>query len=1019
MALDLPPCFGTCLEGQRLHLVAKLVCWDGEHESHLMTSVHDGSRFSLTGMLEGCGETFSLVNAEFRKQFPLPWIVLDDSSSVFRHDKPSWDALHEVIELCAGFGGMHQGFSALGYRSVAAVDSNERILKLYECQSDAHCIVGDVSDVSTMIQVWKHAKGAGTLVAGFACQPYSKLGDQRGGLDPRATCLTGILAMAFYLQVQTIVLECVQPAATNSFVVAQIQRFLDASGYFCSQCELRLDDVWPARRHRAWWLITAPFLGKIPLNSWPRMHMVSKVRHLIPALQPWDLGDEHALALLDVEKQAFGVENDSFFRYLLNFETCAPCALHSWGSQVIGCECGCRQSGLSCMRLQEKGLFGCLVRSCSTDSAPSTIRHAHPNEVMMLCGFDPIVDFGSNPRLTLAAAGQMASPLQVAWVFSALEERLLSIRGLPVAFNAEAQLQAFMTWLLMRGRHVWPAQDEPIQDHNTLALMKFWGRVSDLSMPELVSPLRWPELHSCTVSVAAVIDLLIRQYQASLPIPVQPVPDDVAMTAIDEDLQDLEPTPWYDPPLHVRVPVMTSPNGCVVVFQHEFANPVEMKVSEGETIQRLIHAHSQLVGNFCVTKVCDQEGHELSLSHALQVGQVVYISCEAEQVVSQPASSPVCPAAAFEPMPGAQVASEGCVLQEVPLPTISPTAQWSHPVVESGNQFHASSFGPFDAGQCETPSAKLPDCESWISAAPLLGLKGEQFLRLMVPVVQNTKHLWALRHQFLKAEDRGAILEAQEEVWSDDEIRHHIGLLLEMRNAKRFDGIIGQDRECMMLDPLLLTGWVQHGTQLCHVWARDHPEILQKGVIVLSACVVDGHWIPVVLTPNGKSLLFSTWDAPANSHGKLPEVIELLGQLLGFEQVTLMRHQRMFFMSTKCGALAVSFLHHSVFTSMLPTTNDEADMVHERLRAVYLQAVKSCQIARRPWIWGAGDNAWNDWTAFRMILALDPLMHRPTCPLCLPVASPINAFPKRSVWSCCVLKVRCGVTMRFVFNCST
>lgn len=125
MALDLPPCFGTCLEGQRLHLVAKLVCWDGEHESHLMTSVHDGSRFSLTGMLEGCGETFSLVNAEFRKQFPLPWIVLDDSSSVFRHDKPSWDAMHEVIELCAGFGGMHQGFSALGYRSVAAVDSNE------------------------------------------------------------------------------------------------------------------------------------------------------------------------------------------------------------------------------------------------------------------------------------------------------------------------------------------------------------------------------------------------------------------------------------------------------------------------------------------------------------------------------------------------------------------------------------------------------------------------------------------------------------------------------------------------------------------------------------------------------------------------------------------------------------------------------------------------------------------------------------------------------------------------------
>ena len=61
----------------------------------------------------------------------------------------------------------------------------------------------------------------------------------------------------------------------------------------------------------------------------------------------------------------------------------------------------------------------------------------------MLCGFDPIIDFGSSTRLTLAAAGQMASPIQTAWVFATLEEKIQQIRGFSPTFKAEAQLHAF------------------------------------------------------------------------------------------------------------------------------------------------------------------------------------------------------------------------------------------------------------------------------------------------------------------------------------------------------------------------------------------------------------------------------------------------------------------------------------------------------------------------------------------------------------------------------------------------
>ena len=74
----------------------------------------------------------------------------------------------------------------------------------------------------------------------------------------------GILACAFYLHVQAVVLECVLLAAQNSFVVNEIKRFLDVTGYHCTHCELHLHDVWPMRRSRAWWLLTCAWSN----SSW-------------------------------------------------------------------------------------------------------------------------------------------------------------------------------------------------------------------------------------------------------------------------------------------------------------------------------------------------------------------------------------------------------------------------------------------------------------------------------------------------------------------------------------------------------------------------------------------------------------------------------------------------------------------------------------------------------------------------------------------------------------------------------
>ena len=670
-----------------------------------------------------------------------------------------------------------------------------------------------------------------------------------------------------------------------------------------------------------------------------------------------DANDEDLLALKTLELEAFGGFDDSFHRFVLNFESHAPCALHSWGSQLVGCECGCRTSGLSEHRLREKGLFGCLIKSCQTDLKNSLLRHLHPNEVMMLCAFDPMIDFGCNPRLTLAAAGQMASPLQAAWIFAALDERIQLLHGMPVHFGSEARIQAYVTWILMRGRQVWPAVEEPISDSKTVSLMNFWEEVGHMSLHELMHPPNWPALHPHDINIATVLDHLICRKQDSLSIPAQisKSHEDIAMTLLDDDTADHADTPCFETPQSLSdVLPEGSPDECLVIFHHEFTDPIKVKVNQGSTLQHFLDAHENLVGGVHAVYATDRFGQSIPFSHVLQLGQVICICCE--ECVPVSPNDPI-----TEYVAGDADVTELAVSTDNAVPAcvqpcldVSPTAPWTHPVQEAFDA-QLGHFGPCDAGECAIPMQRLPDCESWISAAPLLGLVGDQFKSLHVPVVVNTQHLWALKHQLLRAEDRVTILKHQEGIWSDDEFRFHISNLLQIRNERMLTNKELPIRQHFMLDPLLLTGWIHHGAHLCHLWGQAHPEIRSQNIVVLSACMVAGHWIPVVLDPQGGKLHFTTWDAPQNDHSALNHVIEQIGKALGFEQVVGLRHQRLFFASERCGALAMAFLHHSALASMLPTCNAEAEAIHQGYRNSFEHAVSTCQLARRPWIWGSGD----------------------------------------------------------------
>ena len=900
-----------------LGCVTDLVCYvkvfDPNQTAHLLISRADGVAFLFDGMLDDGFTSFTLFNVTLEKFYPVPLVVASKDSTVMGHHKLSWDSLHSVVDLCAGFGGLSQGAEAGGFDITVAIDQNQLMLELHGKMHDAHRICGDIGDRSVVHEAWRHSRGAAVVSSGFSCQPFSSLGDGRSSQDSRASCLTKTLNAAYYLNSALVVLECVAPAAHDSFVQAELERFCKITGYHLTQTELKLDHAWPCRRHRSWWVLSSPELGRIPIHSWPVFTNVCEVQQIIPEIRLWDSSDEKLLALDDIELAAFGVNNNTHARYLLNGKATAPCALHAWGSQTRPCPCGCRKMGFSCQRLESKGLHGCIVRSAILPDGTTNLRHLHPNEVMGLNTVDPIIDLGTNVRLSLSAVGQLACPLQSLCIFGFIAAHLDAMRLSPV-FTAEAQIQALRSWLLMRCRQVWPVSCDPIQDPKLLSMMQFWHEVKDLSIRELLFPLRWEGKIEGGVNIASVLDHLIRVREVIPPtVQEQHEHDDIA-------------TPWLDSPAIVddtsTVGCMMA-DSCTVVFESSDDSPIRFQPN---TVAQFLQAHEKLVGSFQVSKI-SLNGRNIGYDHVMEVGQVIVI-------------------ALASPLPAAGLPSEPAIV-------ISPTAEWTQPAQDPiEDSSPPRKVSKFDVGQCSLPSHDFVD-QPWLDATPFLSLQGDQFLKLVVPSITTVQQLWSVRHQFFRKEDRLQILQAQGNLMADDEIRFHLHGLKIVHRDHLIKAASHMTQVCV-IDPLLATAWISGKGFDCKLWAQDHPDIKAKGSLVITALLINHHWIPVFMSPVKDVLQVFTWDGATACHDGLTNMVQTLAVGLGFTNALMCREHRLFFSSDLCGALAIVFLRHALVGTLLPTDGHEATLVHSKLRERFVQVLQNCQITDRPWIWGAG-----------------------------------------------------------------
>lgn len=929
MAFSFPSDWSLLDKGANISLVCSVLVFDFEHDRHIMKTLPGQQRFFLAGLLEAGFESYSIFDATLTSQYPVPSVALTPTSIMMGHNEVTWDSLMSTVDMCSGFGGVTQGILPCGFHTAVAVDHNEPMLQLFSAVSNAPTVLGDVGDKTTIHSVWKKAGGSRTMTAGFSCQPFSSLGDRKSSADSRASCLPKLLYAAFYLRMQIVVLECVAPAAHDPFVKAELAHFCDVTGFSCSQRSIKLDQVWPCKRHRSWWVLTAPLIGTIPIPEFCCVHVVPTVENLIPRILPWDRDDEESLKLSIEECLAFGGSDGDFSKYILNKNGISPCALHAWGNQLTACPCGCRQQGLSQHRLAEKGLYGLLVQSAPEGEGGSFMRHVHPCEAQALNGMDPTLDYGLNPRLTLSAVGQIASPLHVLWIMSVISARLHELRFGKETFNSETQLQAYMSWLLMKCDQVWPHSDGDARIDKFMSLIPCWKRVEHLSLEELMFPQRWLNQIDGPVTIASILDVLFREYQTQQALQPSIAHDD------DHDMSEVE-TPWMEFP--TQTPKSDCPDinvaFCTVIFDGDFQAPVQLSPLVGSTLQELLVAHEKLVGPRTVSSCVDAYGQALPESHCLSGGDLILVHFERPDD--------------FHESPKHDESKHEAVKPTCLDPEISPTAEWTQPVRAYG---HKPSV--YDIGECT--AAHIGNQPEWLNAEPLKGLKAQQFLLLSNPHITTPQQLWSVRNQFLKVQDRLAILEHQGPITSDDELRFHLYSLTQKYIDVQVQYSKDPVKQLVTIDPLIASAWLKDQAFSCEDWGKDHGFIHSQSLPVATVFKVGSHWVPVVMTPCGDVLNVFVWDADGTDHIPLNTIIERVGLAVGFVTVRIQRDRRMFLSTDLCGTLAIAFLQSTLLRTQLPSTPEETIQFFQKYRSEFTQSLSSCDITRRPWVWAAGD----------------------------------------------------------------
>lgn len=864
-----------------------------------MATLPQGQHFLYKGNLPYGMTSHSLLLVTVESEGVVPTLKQTHGSICLSYPQCSWQGSKDLIEFCAGMGALGQGAIAAQFTPKVAVELRPTLAKLYSANSSAKVIVGDITEFSTIQRVHAAHPYSATISSGISCQPYSRLGDGGSGGDTRAATLPATLAAAHYLRAVVVILECVAPAGEDGYVKWHVEQFCKRTNFNRSEVILNLNEVWPCRRQRWWCVLTAPALGRIDLKAFVPMEDLATVRHVMPVIKEWPADDEKQLQLTPIEVEAFAGTTCSPAGHCVNLKGVLPCALHAWGSQLTACPCGCRENGFSSARLASKGLFGVLAVSklnCDKQQG-STYRHLHPTEAAALCGLDAGLVWDSQMRLVLGAVGQLASPLQSAWICMQVQQLFQKAQFGQTSIRLCKAFGLYRSWLLARAEVVWKQAANHVPSP-TLEQAQLWKPIVNATIECLVRPDRSIEQRAeniesiCSeLGVATTNGLSVDELKSAtcdLTSTQIAIPSQLSDRASESDEEQRSPTSI--------APTVVTDLIEVTLCTHSDEPPVVVQVPYHTSVNEVISAEGKINPKTCCGNVVvfDQLGACVLHDH----------------LITEPVTLTI-----------------GCIDEVTP-----------------SNDIHEQGLL-----SCKDPevSSEVVAC-GLPTVSPLTEVKGKAFLRLTPPQVSSEPQVIALRAQKILASDRKVMLANQGFIWGDDEIVWHLKVIKDTCSREMKEHEISD--ECpVVIDPLAFHGWTCiYADQEIRQWYESH----SKPSVMFTAALHQGHWIPCIIRIQDQVLSVSFLQIQHADREFVELVASRLKQAFVCNKVAI---HPVFSQNIpeSCGAAAIMFLAEYLLMEPTPEKPDFSE-IHKCFRQDFVEHGLSEHLVAHPWMWGAG-----------------------------------------------------------------
>ncbi|CAE7833753.1 unnamed protein product [Symbiodinium sp. CCMP2592] len=402
------PSFSTLCPGATIDIVV-LVRQVGPEGSCLLAPWNEETCRCST-RLEPC-QVYTLYGVAFQGFFEgVPFLQMQDDSLVIKRPQRDEHTFGRIVDVCAGIGGITQGFAATGGQGILALD--RLAIACQTLRMNGHNVIeGDIENRSVRIELHQQCAGVSCILC--AGMPCLGIRVQGLGLVPPKTgsLLRAILTAAWHLQTYGLVLESSQMLDLHPGLLGILQSFADKAGFQLVHTRLELAHQWASRRHR-WWAVLLPkTLPVFRLHTWPAAMPPVLVGDVLPELPGWSQQVESQLIWDDAEQCAFSDLLSDRESRLVNLNAQAPPATQCIGCPLRPCPCGRRPAQPS-MSMNVKGL-ACLGVPARTGEGP---RHPHPCELGLLISLPTSVLHLPCLRAALCLVGQSSAPLQALWI---------------------------------------------------------------------------------------------------------------------------------------------------------------------------------------------------------------------------------------------------------------------------------------------------------------------------------------------------------------------------------------------------------------------------------------------------------------------------------------------------------------------------------------------------------------------------------------------------------------------------